>query len=106
MQEHVKSAFPAVITESFRPTQQVTLEENHWGNQNVIFFVNWRGGKKEKEKRRVKTQTKKPSLPNLLDNAFCSQIDSGVHFEDLICCKVFEAVATVPLSKLSSWPLT
>lgn len=49
MQEHVKSAFPAVITESFRPTQQVTLEENHWGNQNVIFFVNWRGGKKKKK---------------------------------------------------------
>lgn len=38
MQEHVKSAFPVVITVSFRPNQQVTLEENHWGNQNVIFL--------------------------------------------------------------------
>lgn len=50
MQEHVKSAFPAVITVSFRPTQQVTLEENHWGNQNVIFSVNWRREKKEKKR--------------------------------------------------------
>lgn len=87
MQAHVKSAFPVVITVSFRPTQQVTLEENHWGNQNVIFFVNWRGEKKKKKKRKVKTQTKRPSLPNLLDNAFCSQTASRVHFEDLICLK-------------------
>lgn len=45
------------------------------------------GKEKKKKKRKVKTQTKRPSLPKLLDNAFCSQIASRVHFEDLICLK-------------------
>lgn len=63
MQEHVKSAFPAVITVSFRPTQQVTLEENHWGNQNVIFSVNWRTEKKEKKKEESKNPSQETQPP-------------------------------------------